>query len=118
MAHVTPPQPPRLLSDAFASFFAVTVVEGTGQTIPNSFHFEQPAILHVHYLDRGMTADNEAEINLYMLDASSLDWAPAACGVVSHDVANNQVDAPICGPGIFGVFVPAPPPTYLPIVTR
>jgi hypothetical protein len=118
MAHTPPPAPPPMLGGVFASFFMVTVVEGGGQTIPNSFHFELPASLHIRYPDAGMTATLEEKLDLFTFDLSTMAWQPAACGEVQHDAANNEITAPICDVAIFGVFVASPPMTYLPIVTR
>ena len=118
MNHAQPPAPAPMLGGVFTSFFIVTVVEGGGQTIPNSFHFDLPANLHIRYLDAGMTPTLEEKLGLFMFDVGTMAWQPAACGEVQHDVANNEITTPICDVAIFGVFVASPPMTYLPIVTR
>ena len=118
IAHITPAVAPHMLVNGFTSFFALTVVEGAGQTIPNSFHFVQPATLHIHYLDSGMTSNDEEKLDLFTFDPNSLEWRLATCGEVSHDVNNNEVDVEICEAASYGIFVAAPPPTFLPIITR
>jgi hypothetical protein len=118
ITHTTPPVAPLMLTQGFASFFVMGVVEGGGQTIPNSFYFSQPAMLHVHYIDANMTASEEEELELYTFDANTLEWHLAACGAISHDVVNNEFAAPICAAAIFGVYVAAPPSTFLPIVAH
>ena len=118
IAHLAPLDGPSLHGELFASFFSVTIVEGGGQTIPDGFYFYHPATLHIHYTDAGMSADDEESLALFRQDPATQTWQPGACSTVIHDVNTNELAAPICQPGSFGVFVAAPPNTFLPLVAR
>ena len=118
ISHNSPAVAPYMLDSGFASFFALSAVEGAGQTIPNSLHFDRPLTLHVHYLDAGMSPNDEDKLDLFIFDPSTLQWRLATCGAVSHDVNNNEVDIEICELASYGFFVAALPPTFLPSITR